>query len=569
MKHNAATIGKPILVIRIILALIVFFGIMVPVYYTTSSSHVHCDSYKLDEHWDIRVNDTLYEDKTLSKFRFDLLHRGDYLVCETTLPLESAGIKQPILGFVSQHSVVNVYLNHTLLYSYGAEDYAAGDFVGYGPHNIPLPPYYVEKTLRIECLITENHALSAIQPLTIKDGRRFILEKLSTSRVTLAISFFLIICGVLFGIFSLVHIQDRDNFVERFCIAVFSFLIGMWSLCNTDFITLIVPDLKQKVSIEYMCFYTFLIPFTYYFRPRITQKHRSASQKMFFFLLLTGEITFAALAIACSWMRLVHFYRFLVFYHILLIVAVVFVNLLFIVDLKQIKLQMNPILFFFFFATVMFTYELVCYNISKYTTGLSGKGYSGAICYSSFLIVASLMYDFEKTVSNHVSKKVQQELLLEFAYSDSLSGLSNRRKCEETLKLFTDLLTPYIVISLDMNFLKKINDTYGHHVGDQMITDFSQVLQEVFGTLGTVGRMGGDEFIVILPNVNDAQVTLLLQAMDEQIELRNAQPREYQLSCASGFASSEEVDDSDFLAAYKLADERMYENKRKSRLGRT
>lgn len=568
MKYKAKLISKTTLITRIFLLILFFCFIVLPTYFVTSSSLVRCKSYTLDNNWDIRVNQTLYENKTLSTFRFDMCNRGDYVIYETKLPLEAGGIIEPILGFYSMHSVIHIYLDHELIYSYGVDDYKAGNFVGYGSHNIPLPKSYVGKTLRIELLITENRAFNGQDPLTIKDGRYFILEKISANRLQFAVSFFLVICGVLFMIFSIIHIREANNFVERFCISTFSFLIGIWSLCNSDLISLIIPDLTKTVQIQYMCFYTFTIPFTYYFKPRIMQENRPHYQKVIFITLLVIEVFVAAVSITCNTLNVFHFPSFTMISHVLLLLVVAFVILLFITDVQEETYSRN-VLLSFLLATIGISLELFRFNIAKYLSGVTNHTYGSLICYSSLLVACSLLYDYERSVSKHVEEDVQQELLLEFAYSDSLSGLSNRRKCEETLKLFTDLSTPYLVISLDMNFLKKINDTYGHHVGDAMIKDFSQILQETFGTFGTVGRMGGDEFIVILPNMNAEQVREKLKQMEEQIEQHNCSSKEYPLSCAYGFALSEEGNDSDFFAAYKLADERMYENKRKSRLGRT
>ena len=93
---------------------------------------------------------------------------------------------------------------------------------------------------------------------------------------------------------------------------------------------------------------------------------------------------------------------------------------------------------------------------------------------------------------------------------------------------------------------------------------------EVYGLHGTVGRMGGDEFIVILPEVTREDAENLISHMKATMLRMNVNTTQLKLSTAYGLAMSDEVGkDQDAHATYRLADERMYENKRQSKLGRT
>lgn len=85
------------------------------------------------------------------------------------------------------------------------------------------------------------------------------------------------------------------------------------------------------------------------------------------------------------------------------------------------------------------------------------------------------------------------------ASTDSLTGLANRRECERRLAEFISAGQQFSVIFLDLDQFKSLNDRYGHHVGDQVLTTFAQRLCEPFRRGDVIGRWGGDEFIVILP----------------------------------------------------------------------
>lgn len=87
---------------------------------------------------------------------------------------------------------------------------------------------------------------------------------------------------------------------------------------------------------------------------------------------------------------------------------------------------------------------------------------------------------------------------------ESLSGLFNRRKLRDAgkeaflrAKRYQEKLT---VLMMDIDYFKKVNDTYGHQIGDEVIKEFSKVLSQIFRDTDIVGRMGGEEFAAIMIN---------------------------------------------------------------------
>jgi diguanylate cyclase len=84
------------------------------------------------------------------------------------------------------------------------------------------------------------------------------------------------------------------------------------------------------------------------------------------------------------------------------------------------------------------------------------------------------------------------------AVSDALTGLANRRKVELELEARCGERKQHCVMLLDLNEFKQINDKYGHSAGDDVLKQFANELKAVFRPTDTVGRWGGDEFVVIL-----------------------------------------------------------------------
>ncbi|BCJ88612.1 sensor domain-containing diguanylate cyclase [Effusibacillus dendaii] len=115
-------------------------------------------------------------------------------------------------------------------------------------------------------------------------------------------------------------------------------------------------------------------------------------------------------------------------------------------------------------------------------------------------------------VSRDVSqRKHAEERLLHLAYHDALTDLPNRRlfkdRVDQAIKNAKRNRLSLAVFYLDCDKFKSINDTFGHDVGDQIIMGFAERIRACVREQDTVGRIGGDEFVVLLPNIqtpNDA-----------------------------------------------------------------
>jgi len=106
----------------------------------------------------------------------------------------------------------------------------------------------------------------------------------------------------------------------------------------------------------------------------------------------------------------------------------------------------------------------------------------------------------------NIIKEKQKEYLKvsQKSITDSLTGLFNRYKIDKELKIHFDNYqnngTCFALLMLDLDHFKKINDQYGHQIGDEVLKHFSNILKESTRQSDIVGRWGGEEFIIIYPN---------------------------------------------------------------------
>lgn len=92
-------------------------------------------------------------------------------------------------------------------------------------------------------------------------------------------------------------------------------------------------------------------------------------------------------------------------------------------------------------------------------------------------------------------------------------------------------------VLFDLNKFKIINDLYGHHEGDFVLTMFAQIMLESFRECDVIARLGGDEFVTMLVDCNDDQINAILKRFTENIESANTTlDKPYTIEYSIGFA---------------------------------
>ncbi len=110
---------------------------------------------------------------------------------------------------------------------------------------------------------------------------------------------------------------------------------------------------------------------------------------------------------------------------------------------------------------------------------------------------------------SHAKLKAANLQLTELSITDGLTGLRNRRSFDERLSLEMDGELPLSLILLDIDHFKKINDSYGHSFGDEVLRIVARVLEQNSRTPDEIARFGGEEFAVLLPRVGMRQALVV------------------------------------------------------------
>jgi len=150
--------------------------------------------------------------------------------------------------------------------------------------------------------------------------------------------------------------------------------------------------------------------------------------------------------------------------------------------------------------------------------------------------------------------------------SDELTHLNNLRGfrllAEQALRMARRSHVPFSVLFIDLDKLKEINDTYGHTIGSNILSDTGKILIATFRESDVLGRVGGDEFAVA-GQFSQAAITVAVHRLREAVAHRNSRPtQEPTLSLSLGHATCEADTEETLDELLEKADFAMYEEKR-------
>ncbi len=162
------------------------------------------------------------------------------------------------------------------------------------------------------------------------------------------------------------------------------------------------------------------------------------------------------------------------------------------------------------------------------------------------------------------SQSQLKELYVKLAYTDALTGLKNRTAFEEKkLALASDINKAKNIscLMIDLNNLKYTNDNFGHDKGDELLKNFSSLLNQVFDSTQTIYRIGGDEFVILFKDMSCEDIEEQVDLLRRKVAYTNKNSI-YKISFAAGVADTCQRKTKDIDELILNADRKMYENKK-------
>lgn len=162
-------------------------------------------------------------------------------------------------------------------------------------------------------------------------------------------------------------------------------------------------------------------------------------------------------------------------------------------------------------------------------------------------------------IEDITARKKAEEEILYLSYYDQLTGLYNRRYYEEERKrIDTSRNLPITLVLADVNGLKLTNDAFGHALGDNLLKKIAQVFKSECRVEDIIARVGGDEFVFLLPKTNSMEAEKIIERINRSI----TEKQKEHIICSVSFGwATKSYQNEDIRKIFMRAEDHMYRNK--------
>lgn len=178
-------------------------------------------------------------------------------------------------------------------------------------------------------------------------------------------------------------------------------------------------------------------------------------------------------------------------------------------------------------------------------------------------VSAALLVCFLLQACESIQLLFQNRFFEEKATKDPMTSLPNRWSCDLRIEKYRGAphLSGLACFMVDLNNLKKVNDSLGHAVGDRLIVAFARILEDCAAPYGFVGRNGGDEFLGFFEGCDAECLRGFRDALRESVARYNRTSEAFEIQFAFGAALSCELEKASIFALINMAEQRMYKDK--------
>ncbi len=527
---------------------------------------------ELTDNWTVTINEEVRDNCTLSETVTNPIGPKDVVILSTRLPVEE--VPMACMEIRTMWSSLDVFLGDDLLYSYGdiQDKYSVSPEL----QTVPLFSGYGGKRISLVFRTNSINAFSKIAPIRIGNRRDLLSLWLHNNIRPIFYGAFLSLFGV-FMLFLAVFMLRTSSKDRRIVLSsIITLLYGTFLLSHHGIYGYLLSSPRVNEWLVWISLY-FLQPFIVGFLSVLW--NGSSQRTLRRIARIDMGITVVMLILLFSTTGKGNLLLAILGGKIL--AESIYVLTLLCMDLIQamgrnrtdgdtqeeriFKRRADRILMAgAVVTTVAGLLDVIAYMITwnnpKYDTtdGVAHMTMIGALVFSSCLLQNYFFYTVE-----HVNETQRNERLSGIAYSDPLTGLANRARCEQTIEAVEKSGSDYCIYCIDVNDLKRINDTYGHTQGDRLLRTFAHTLEECFQDSALIGRMGGDEFMVILTDTPRSTCQQKEVMLREAIERLNRKEMVFSYGMSCGHAFKGEKLGAQIMDIYRMADDRMYQDKRR------
>jgi len=543
----------------------------------------------LDEGWEYRWGDSPFQDDGTPAWVGDATSqsewqpiafpsnppgRGDNRHAWFRITLPAGEWRDPVLYIYSVDLITQAWLEDELIYQYGHFDASGeGRFAGWPWHMISLPEDFAGQTLyfRVFSDYTDIGLWGEVKLMERIDLLHYILER---SAGELVVSAFLLLLALLAFIFAIVQ-GDRRSF---FGIGLFALAAGSMLLAETQ---------ASQLLVDIPLLWDYLAAIGYYTLPvamGLMLEHWFAAQGPTLLRRIWQlHLGYLVLAPGLALAGVIDLSSTFPTFDVLLLVTLLVMFTTIVVHLGTLNAEQKLIVTSYgLFALLLLIDMAVAHGLLPWRR----VPVSAAALVFALAIVTITLWHYRHTqrelhrLNLSLEKQVAErtraleemvEKLQAYSYQDALTGLYNRRYFDELLQHEAAVArrhgTPLTLAMVDIDHFKQFNDHEGHEAGDTVLVGMGRVLTHHFRDADVVCRMGGEEFVIIMPGATAAIAEARLSELLEVLSHKRFRYRDRvlgPLSISCGIATFPEHA-GDPLTLIGLADKALYSAKNRGR----
>lgn len=490
----------------------------------------------------------------------------------TTLP--AGEWRDPVLYIDSIDLITQAWLGGERIYQHGHFDaQGAGRFAGWPWHMIVLPEDFAGQTLYFR-VFSDYTAIGLWGEVKLMERPAMLADILESSAGDLAVSAFLMLLALLAFVFALIQAHRRS-----------SVGIGLFALASS--LMLLAETPASQLLLDMPLLWDYLAAAGYYTLPLamgLMMEHWFAEQRPWLLRRIWQlHLGYVAGALGLALAGVVNLSITFPIFDALLVVSLVVMFTTIVVHLGALNGEQRLIVLSYgLFALILLVDMAVAHGL----LGWWQVPVNGGALGFALAIVGISLWHYRQTQRelerlNHslelqVAERTQtlQEMVMKlqaFSYQDALTGVHNRRYFDELVEHEAAMArrngTPLTLAMIDIDHFKQFNDREGHEAGDTVLIGLGRLLTHHFRDSDEVCRLGGEEFVVVMPGATAALVEARLAELMEILARTRFRYRDRVLdtpSISCGIASYPEHA-SEPLTLIGLADKALYSAKHRGR----
>ncbi len=453
------------------------------------------------------------------------------------------------LSFLSTHQEVFVWADGELVFSRTASQTIWGHTTGFAWEYIELPA----EAREVKVTITACYPDVRDSSITFYHGFASVLIKnvFQQEGFTMVISFLNVCLGIILMCYGMLMRKRTNVGTAMIYLGIFTVLVGVWSISDSGITAILMNNRADNSFVSYVSLALVGMPFVMFVHCYLQPKDKYIYKAVLALNIVVMFAVFLLQAFEIKDMK-----QTLIMIHIGMVAAFLYLPFGII---RMLRRRIITRRFWVTVCSLLTVLPPLAYSLYMYYSGSHNvNSYANVFI---FVFIAIFAVDVSRSIMKDIEAGKKAAIYKELAVKDMLTGCYNRNAYRHDTENWEEL-DGVLLVTCDLNNLKQCNDTLGHTYGDQYIIDSANILKKIFLKYGKLYRIGGDEFVVIIPDSKRCSIEAMLANMTEEQRLYNEESEYISMHIACGYAEYDSSVDSNMEDIRIRADERMYEHKR-------